>query len=51
MFLLTCLACYFIHKKLTPVVKNIRQNEIDIYGKKGTATLDAVSLLNRFLVR
>ena len=46
LLLLSCLGCYFIHKALSPVVKNIRQNEVEFYGKKGTAALDIFSMLS-----
>ena len=46
LLLLGCLGCYFIHKALTPVVEKIRQNEVNVYGKKGTAALDILSMVS-----
>ena len=46
LLLLSCLGCYLIHKSLTPVVKNIRQKQVDFYGKKGTAALDILSIFS-----
>ena len=46
LLLLSCLGCYLIHKSLTPVVKNIRQNEVNFYGKNTTAALDIFSILS-----
>ena len=46
LLLLGCLGCFFIHKALTPVVKNIRQNQVNFLGKKGTATMDILSIVS-----
>ena len=45
LLLVSCLICYLIHQSLSPVVKKIRQNEVNFYGKKGTAAFDLISMM------
>lgn len=44
--IITGVACFFIYKMVKPFWTKVRQTEVNIFGTKGTAAIDAVNDLD-----